>query len=227
MNDRIRRKGTRCLTEAAAKIGAKNIHSAKRRLGGPPERWIARSTKILRSCPIRSCNPPSTRKRLRAKRDRRKDFPRPFCAAAHSTIAIPRTYANARRSIAETRHAHHRPRRRGVVHDSHRRRRERLCSRRGTIRAMACGTSWTMNRSRFARCSKRSAERLGAPRPRRVPVWLAKWLAGRTRRGVFHAIDAHNERALPPRFRLGAALSDVSRRPGSNCCRLEEGVGAN
>ena len=37
MNDRIRRKGTRCLTEAAAKIGAKILSATKHRLGRAPE----------------------------------------------------------------------------------------------------------------------------------------------------------------------------------------------
>ena len=104
MNDHIRRKGTRCLTEPAAKIGAKTYLQQS-------VVWVARPTdqsvrdpsckrsivkikphsmKILRPRRIRSCNRPSMGKRLHAKLDRRKDLSRPCCAADRFTIAILR-----------------------------------------------------------------------------------------------------------------------------------------
>src|SRR6266849_3246238 len=49
-------------------------------------------------------------------------------------------------------------------------------------------------------------------------------MAGRRKGcGVLHTINANQQRALPPRFRLGAALSDVSRGTAGNSCGLEDG----
>jgi nucleoside-diphosphate-sugar epimerase len=55
------------------------------------------------------------------------------------------------------------------------------------------------------------AARLGAPLRGAFPSALCVGSLGAGRR-VFHPVDADDQRSLPPRFRLDAALSHVSRR---------------
>ena len=177
MNDRIRRKGTRCLTEAAAKIGAKTYLQQSMA-------WVARPKM---DSPFDEDSPIVPDPTIQSAIDA-EAIAREAGSAEGFTVSIlrggyfydsesahTRMIADALRKRAD---AHHRPRRRGVGHDSHRRRRQRLCRRGGKTARAACGTSSTMNRFRCALSSRNLPRALGAPAPRRVPVWLARWLAG-------------------------------------------------
>ena len=90
LNDRIRRKGTRCLTEAAAKIGAKTFLQQS-------VAWVARPAddrllgRTLPAYPMPRFYRPSMRKTSRGRRDRRKDLRFRFCEAAIFTIPNRRT----------------------------------------------------------------------------------------------------------------------------------------
>ncbi len=176
MNDHIRRKGTRCLTEAAAKIGAKTyIHQSivwvarpkdgsafdedSKSVSDPNYQSAIDSEIIAREAGSAEgfvtvilrggafYDCDSAHTRMLADALRKRAMPIIGHGDAEWAMIHTDDAASAYVIVAE------RPRN-GVWHV--------LDNELITVRALL----------------EESAARLGAPRPRRVPVWLARWLAG-------------------------------------------------
>jgi 2-alkyl-3-oxoalkanoate reductase len=175
MNDRIRRKGTRCLTEAAAKIGAKTyLHQSIA--------WVARPKN---DSPFDEDSP---------------TVPEPTIQSAIDAEAIAREAESAEGFTVSILRA-------GFFYDSESARTRMIADalRKRQIPIIGSGEAvWAMIHSDDAASAyvvaaekprsgvwhivdnelvqvrtflKEFASLLGAPAPRRVPVWLARWLA--------------------------------------------------
>jgi nucleoside-diphosphate-sugar epimerase len=177
MNDHIRRKGTRCLTEAAAKISAKTYLQQS-------IAWVARPKKD--ESPFDEVSP---------------TVPEPTIQSAIDAEAIAREAESAEGFTVlilrggffyDSESAHTR-----MLADALRKRQMPIIGSGNAVWAMI-HTEDAASAYVAAAEKPRSgvwhivdnelvtvrtfletfAERLGAPRPRRVPVWLASWLAG-------------------------------------------------
>jgi nucleoside-diphosphate-sugar epimerase len=176
MNDRIRRKGTRCLTEAAAKIGAKTyIQQSVVWVANPKDgSAFDEDSPIVPDSLVQSCvdaeaiardsgsaegfttailrggafyDCDSAHIRMLAEGIRKRAMPIIGRGDAAWSVIHTDDAASAYVAVAE------RPRN-GVWHI--------VDDEPVSVRVLL----------------ETIAERLGAPRPRRVPVWLARWLAG-------------------------------------------------
>lgn len=176
MNDHIRRKGTRCLTEAAAKIGAKTYLQQS-------IAWVARpkdESPFDEDSPI---------------------VPGPTIQSAIDAEAIAREAGSAEGFIAAILRG-------GFFYDSESAHTRMIANglRKREMPVIGSGDAlWAMIHTDDAASAylaaaekprsgvwhivdnemvqvrtflKEFAARLGAPEPRRVPVWLARWLAG-------------------------------------------------
>ncbi len=176
MNDHIRRKGTRCLTEAAAKIGAKTYIQQS-------VVWVARpkdGSAFDEDSPV---------------------VPDPSYQSAIDAEAIAREAGSAEGFVTAVLRG-------GAFYDcdsAHTRMLADALRRRAMPIIGGGNAEWAMIHSDDAASAyvlfaeqprngvwhvvdnelitvrallEESAARLGAPRPRRVPVWLARWLAG-------------------------------------------------
>jgi nucleoside-diphosphate-sugar epimerase len=176
MNDHIRRKGTRCLTEAAAKIGAKTYLQQS-------IAWVARPKN---DSPFDEDSP---------------TVPEPTIQSAIDAEAIAREAESAEGFTVSILRG-------GFFYDSESAHTRMLADalRKRQMPTIGSGeTLWAMIHSDDAASAyviaaekprsgvwhivdnelvqvrtflKEFAARLGAPEPRRVPVWLARWLAG-------------------------------------------------
>jgi nucleoside-diphosphate-sugar epimerase len=175
MNDRIRRKGTRCLTEAAAKIGAKTYLQQS-------IVWVARPKD---ESPFTEDSP---------------TVPEPAIQSAIDAEAIARDAESAEGFIVSILRG-------GFFYDSESAHTRMLADalRKRQMPIIGSGEAeWAMIHSDDAASAyvaaaekpqtgvwhivdnelvqvrtflKEFAARLGAPVPRRIPVWLARWLA--------------------------------------------------
>ena len=219
MNDHIRRKGTRCLTEAAAKIGAKTYLQQS-------ITWVARPKD---ESPFDENSPTVPDTSIQSAIDA-EAIAREAESAEGFTVAILRggyfydSESGHTRMIAEALRKRQMPiigsgdAVWSMIHT------DDVASAYVAAAEHPKSGVWHIVDNepvqvrripeRFCRASGRAR---AAPRSR-----VAGEMAGRRAGGgVFHEIHAHNERALPPRFWLDAALSDVPRRPSSNCRRVE------
>jgi nucleoside-diphosphate-sugar epimerase len=176
MNDHIRRKGTRCLTEAAAKIGAKTYLQQS-------ITWVARPKDEF---PFDEASPL---------------VPKPAIQSTIDAEAIAREAESAEGFIVSILRG-------GFFYDSEsahtqmlagalRKRQMPIIGGGGALWAMIhtddaasayvaaaekprSGVWHIVDNELVQVCTflKELAARLGAPEPRRVPVWLARWLAG-------------------------------------------------
>jgi 2-alkyl-3-oxoalkanoate reductase len=176
MNDHIRRKGTRCLTEAAAKIGAKTYLQQS-------IAWVARPKD---ESPFTEDSP---------------TVPEPAIQSAIDAEAIAREAESAEGFIVSILRG-------GFFYDSESAHTRMLADalRKRQMPIIGSGEAvWTMIHTDDAACAyvvaaekpksgvwhivdnepvqvrtflKEFAVHLGAPTPRRIPVWLARWLAG-------------------------------------------------
>lgn len=176
MNDRIRRKGTRCLTEAAAKIGAKAYLQQS-------IAWVARPND---EAPFDESSP---------------IVPEPAVQSAIDAEAIAREAGSAEGITVSILRG-------GYFYDSESAHTRMLADalRKRQMPVFGKGNAeWAMIHTDDAASAyvaaaehprsgvwhvvdnelltvreflESFAARLGAPRPRRVPIWLAKWLAG-------------------------------------------------
>ena len=176
MNDRIRRKGTRCLTEAAAKIGAKTYIQQS-------VVWVARpkdGSAFDEDSPVVA--DPSYQSAIDA-----EAIARDAGSAEGFTTAVLRGGAFYDCDSAHTR----------MLADALRKRAMPIIGRGDAEWAMIHTDDavsayvivaekprdgvWHVVDNELITVRallETSAARLGAPRPRRVPVWLARWLAG-------------------------------------------------
>jgi nucleoside-diphosphate-sugar epimerase len=176
MNDRIRRKGTRCLTEAAAKIGAKTYLQQS-------IAWVARpkdESQFTEDSPT---------------------VPEPAIQSAIDAEAIAREAESAESFIVsilrggffyDSESAHTR-----MLADALRKRQMPIIGSGEAVWAMIHTDDaasayvaaaekpqsgvWHIVDNELVQVRtflKEFAARLGSPAPRRVPVWLARWLAG-------------------------------------------------
>jgi 2-alkyl-3-oxoalkanoate reductase len=176
MNDRIRRKGTRCLTEAAAKIGAKTYLQQS-------IAWVARPKDDSPFDEDSPCIPePGTQSAIDGEKIAREAE-----SSEGFTVSILRC---------------------GFFYDSESAHTRMFAEalRKRQLPIIGCGTAeWAMIHTDDAASAyvaaaekptsgvwhivdnelvevrtflKEFAARLGAPAPRRVPTWLAHWLAG-------------------------------------------------
>jgi len=176
MNDRIRRKGTRCLTEAAAKIGAKTYLQQS-------IAWVARPKD---ESPFDEGSPA---------------VPEPAIQSAIDAETIAREAGSAEGFIVailrggffyDSESAHTR-----MIADALRKRQMPIIGSGDAEWAMIHtddaasayvaaaekprGGVWHVVDNELVTVRaflETLAERLGAPHPRRAPVWLARWLAG-------------------------------------------------
>jgi nucleoside-diphosphate-sugar epimerase len=176
MNDRIRRKGTRCLTEAAAKIGAKTYIQQS-------VVWVARPKDGSAFDEDSAVVPdPSYQSAIDA-----EAIAREAGSAEGFTTAVLRGGAFYDCDSAHTR----------MFADALRKRAMPIIGRGDAEWAMIHTDDavsayvivaekpregvWHVVDNELITVRallETSAARLGAPRPRRVPVWLARWLAG-------------------------------------------------
>jgi nucleoside-diphosphate-sugar epimerase len=176
MNDRIRRKGTRCLTEAAAKIGAKTYIQQS-------VVWVARpkdGSAFDEDSPV--VPDPSYQSSIDA-----EAIAREAGSAEGFVTAILRGGAFYDCDSAHTRMLADALRRRAMpiigggnaewamVHT------DDAASAYVLVAEHPRNGAWHVVDNELITVRallEESAARLGAPRPRRVPVWLARWLAG-------------------------------------------------
>jgi nucleoside-diphosphate-sugar epimerase len=176
MNDRIRRKGTRCLTEAAAKIGAKAYMQQS-------IAWVARPKDDSHFDEDSPCvGEPGTQSAIDA-----ENIAREAESLEGFTVMILRAGFFYDSESAHTR----------MFADMLRKRQMPIIGRGSAAWAMihtddaasayvaaaekpASGV-WHIVDNELVEVRtflKEFAARLGAPAPRRVPAWLARWLAG-------------------------------------------------
>jgi nucleoside-diphosphate-sugar epimerase len=195
MNDRIRRKGTRCLTEAAAKIGAKTYIQQS-------IVWVARpkdGSAFDEDSPV--VPDPNYQSAIDA-----EVIAREAGSAEGFTTAILRGGAFYDCDSAHTR----------MLTDALRKRAMPIIGRGDAEWAMIHTDDavsayvvvaeqprdgvWHVVDNELITVRallETSAARLGAPRPRRVPVWLARWLAGERAVAYF----THSTRTTNARLR--------------------------
>jgi len=176
MNDRIRRKGTRCLTEAAAKIGAKTYLQQS-------IAWVARPKD---DSPFDEDSPTVPEPAIQSAIDA-EAIAREAGAAEGFTVSILRGGFFYDSGSAHTR----------MIGDALRKRQMPIIGSGESMWAMIHSDDaasayvaaaekprsgvWHITDNELVPVRtflKEFAARLGAPAPRRVPVWLARWLAG-------------------------------------------------
>jgi nucleoside-diphosphate-sugar epimerase len=176
MNDHIRRKGTRCLTEAAAKIGAKTYLQQS-------ITWVARPKD---ESPFDEDSPPVPEPAIQSAIDA-ESIAREAESAEGFTVAILRCGYFYDAESAHTR----------MIADALRKRQMPVMGSGEALWAMihtddaasayvAAAENpksgvWHIVDNELVQVLaflQEFAARLGAPTPRRVPVWLARWLAG-------------------------------------------------
>jgi nucleoside-diphosphate-sugar epimerase len=176
MNDHIRRKGTRCLTEAAAKIGAKTYLQQS-------IVWVARPKD---DSPFDENTPFTPDPRIQSAIDA-ETIARDAESAEGFTVSILRGGFFYDSESAHTR----------MIADALRKRQLPIIGGGETLWAMIHSDDaasayvaaaekpmsgvWHIVDNELVPVRaylKEFAMRLGAPEPRRVPVWLARWLAG-------------------------------------------------
>jgi 2-alkyl-3-oxoalkanoate reductase len=176
MNDHIRRKGTRCLTEAAAKIGAKTYLQQS-------IAWVARTKN---DAPFDEDSPLVSEPAIQSAIDA-EAIAREAESAEGFTVSILRGGY-----FYDSESAHSR-----MIASALRKRQMPIIGSGETVWAMIHSDDAASAYVLAAENPKRGvwhivdnelvevrnflkefAARLGAPAPRRVPVWLAKWLAG-------------------------------------------------
>jgi nucleoside-diphosphate-sugar epimerase len=176
MNDHIRRKGTRCLTEAAAKIGAKTYLQQS-------IAWVARTKN---DAPFDEDSPLISEPAIQSAIDA-EAIAREAESAEGFTVSILRGGY-----FYDSESAHSR-----MIASALRKRQMPIIGSGETVWAMIHSDDAASAYVLAAENPKRGvwhivdnelvevrnflkefAARLGAPAPRRVPVWLAKWLAG-------------------------------------------------
>jgi 2-alkyl-3-oxoalkanoate reductase len=176
MNDHIRRKGTRCLTEAAAKIGAKSYLQQS-------IAWVARPKD---DSPFDEDSPGVPEAKIQSAIDS-EAIAREAGSAEGFTVSILRSGFFYDSESAHTRLTADALRKRqlpiigsgvaewAMIHSDD--------AASAYIAAAEKPTSgvWHIVDNELVQVGaflKDFATRLGAPAPRRVPVWLARWLAG-------------------------------------------------
>jgi nucleoside-diphosphate-sugar epimerase len=176
MNDHIRRKGTRCLTEAAAKIGAKTYLQQS-------ITWVARPKD---DSPVDEDSPVVPDPAIQSAIDA-ETIAREAGSVDGFTVAILRCGYFYDSESAHTR----------MIADALRKRQMRIMGTGDAVWAMIHTDDaasafvavaeqpkngvWNVvdnERVTVRAFLSEFAARLGAPPPRRIPVWLAKWLAG-------------------------------------------------
>jgi nucleoside-diphosphate-sugar epimerase len=176
MNDHIRRKGTRCLTEAAAKIGAKTYLQQS-------IAWVARPKN---DSPFDEDSPLISEPAIQSAIDA-EAIAREAESAEGFTVSILRCGFFYDSESAHTR----------MLADALRKRQMPSIGNGDALWAMIHTDDaasayvaaaekprsgvWHIVDNELVQVStflKEFAARLGAPAPRRVPVWLARWLAG-------------------------------------------------
>jgi nucleoside-diphosphate-sugar epimerase len=176
MNDRIRRKGTRCLTEAAAKIGAKTYLQQS-------IAWVARPKD---DSPFDEDSPTVPEPAIQSAIDA-EAIAREAGAAEGFAVSILRGGFFYDSGSAHTR----------MIGDALRKRQMPIIGSGESMWAMIHSDDaasayvaaaekprsgvWHITDNELVPARtflKEFAARLGAPTPRRVPVWLARWLAG-------------------------------------------------
>ncbi len=176
MNDRIRRKGTRCLTEAAAKIGAKTYLQQS-------IAWVARPKD---ESPFNEDSPvvpdPAIQSAIDAEAIAREaESGEGFTAAILRAGYFYDSESGHTRMIAETLRKRQMPIIGGgaaqwaMIHT------DDAASAYVAAAENPKSGVWHIVDNELVPVGvflKDFAERLNAPAPRRVPVWLAKWLAG-------------------------------------------------
>jgi nucleoside-diphosphate-sugar epimerase len=195
MNDHIRRKGTRCLTEAAAKIGAKTYLQQS-------ITWVARPKD---ESPFDEDSPPVPEPAIQSAIDA-ESIAREAESAEGFTVAILRCGYFYDAESAHTR----------MIADALRKRQMPIIGSGEALWAMihtddaasayvAAAENpksgvWHIVDNELVSVGaflQEFAARLGAPAPRHVPVWLAKWLAGEQAITYF----TKSTRAFNARFR--------------------------
>ncbi len=176
MNDRIRRKGTRCLTEAAAKIGAKAYLQES-------ITWVARPQD---NSPFNEDSPTLGDSTIQSAIDA-ETIAREAGSVEGFAVAILRCGFFYDCESAHTRLIAEGLRKRklpiigggdaewGMIHSD-----DAASAYVAAAEKPASGV-WHIVDNELVQVGtflKEFAARLGAPEPRRVPVWLAKWLAG-------------------------------------------------
>ena len=219
MNDRIRRKGTRCLTEAAAKIGAKTYLQQS-------IAWVARPAN---DSPFDEDSPTVATPTIQSAIDA-ESIAREAESAEGFTVSILRGGFFYDSESAHTR----------MIADALRKRQMPIVGG-GTamwamihtddaasafVHAAEKPTSGVWHivdnelvevRSFLKRIRRAPGSARTAPRSR-----ITREIAHRRPdHRILHAVHKNNERALPPRFRLETALPDVQGRPRSSRCRVE------
>jgi nucleoside-diphosphate-sugar epimerase len=176
MNDHIRRKGTRCLTEAAAKIGAKTYLQQS-------IAWVARPKD---DSPFDEDSPLVPDPKIQSAIDA-EAIAREAESAEGFTVSILRGGFFYDSESAHTR----------MIGDSLRKRQLPVIGGGDALWAMIHSDDaasayvsaaekptsgvWHIVDNELVQVRaflKEFAARLGAPSPRRVPIWLAKWIAG-------------------------------------------------
>jgi len=176
MNDHIRRKGTRCLTEAAAKIGAKTYLQQS-------IAWVARPKD---DSPFDEGSPLVPDPKIQSAIDA-EAIAREAESAEGFTVSILRGGFFYDSESAHTR----------MIGDSLRKRQLPVIGGGDALWAMIHSDDaasayvsaaekptsgvWHIVDNELVQVRaflKEFAARLGAPSPRRVPIWLAKWIAG-------------------------------------------------
>jgi nucleoside-diphosphate-sugar epimerase len=176
MNDRIRRKGTRCLTEAAAKIGAKTYLQQS-------IAWVARPKD---ESPFDEDSPTVPATTIQSAIDA-EAIAREAESAEGFTVAVLRSgyfydsESGHTRMIAEALRKRQMPiigsgdAEWAMIHT------DDVASAYVAAAEHPKSGVWHIVDNELVQVAvflKDFAARLGAPAPRRVPVWLAKWLAG-------------------------------------------------
>src|SRR5579872_1298317 len=176
MNDRIRRKGTRCLTEAAAKIGAKTYLQQS-------IAWVARPKD---GSPFDEDSPMVPSATIQSAIDA-EAIAREAESAEGFTVGILRSGFFYDSESGHTRMIAEGLRKRQLPIIGSGEAEWAMIHTDDAASAYVAATEhpksgvWHIVRSELVPVGtflKEFAARLGAPAPRRVPVWLAKWLAG-------------------------------------------------
>jgi nucleoside-diphosphate-sugar epimerase len=195
MNDRIRRKGTRCLTEAAAKIGAKTYLQQS-------ITWVARPRD---DSPFDEDSPAVPEPAIQSAIDA-EAIARDSGSAEGFAVSILRcgyfydSESAHTRMLAEALKKRQMPiigsgqAKWGMIHT------DDAASAYVVAAEKPASGVWHISDNELVEVRAylmEFAERLGAPTPRRVPVWLARWLAGEQAVAYFN----RSNRTTNTRFR--------------------------
>ncbi len=214
MNDRIRRKGTRCLTEAAAKIGAKTYLQQS-------IAWVARPKDDSPFDEDSPCVPePGTQSAIDA-----EGIAREAESSEGFTVSILRGGFFYDSESAHTRMFAEALRKRklpiigggsaewAMIHTDDAASAYVAAAEKPTSGVWHIVDNELVEMRTFL---EEFAARLGTPSPRRVPKWLARWLAGEQAVEYFTRSTRTTNARFRSDFSLDVALSDVSRRPRSD-----------